>query len=907
MRLTALDPLFRPRSIALIGADRQSRSVGEVIARNLFSGRFEGPILPVHASLPAVRGVLAFRSIEELPVVADLAVIASPAESVAGIVRDLGSRGTRTAIVLSAGFDVADRSLARELRVAAAEAGVRIVGPACLGVMVPAIGLNATYGHAEPKKGDIALVCQSGSLASILLDSPAARDAGFSLVASLGDMADVDFGDVLDFLALDPTSRSVLLAVDHIDDARRFMSAARVIARVKPVIVFDAGRRDGDGDGDDVAAASLSRDQVYDAAFRRAGMLPVPLLSDLVAAAGTLASATRVAGNRLAILCNGGGIARVTMQLWQATGGQRAPLTEATRTALDAVLPAGWAGHNPVNVFADAGADRYRAAVTALFADETADIVIIVVCPTAVGATLAAVPAIIESLPTGRRRKPLAVVWLEEATRAEATALFSAQRVTVHPSVRWAVTAFAQLLTYQRNQEMLIETPASLPDLFDCDVERARAVVSAALAAGRSWLSEAEAEAVLAAYDLPVLPATAADDEDAAVAVADALGYPVALRTSAGDGIEDGAFGTIALDLEDAVSVRAAVHRLTRHIRELLPEARAVRFAVSALAGKADSHAMRLGIATDPVFGPVVRFGRGGSRVDSFNDDAVGLPPLNLALARTLMAEGRLWWELQGAGNRPPASLDEVALAVVRLSQIATDLPQVQEMDINPLLADAEGVAALTVRIRVAPVGDPSATRLAIRPYPVELEKTIVTRTGKELLLRPIRPEDEPALQAFVRQLSAEDIRLRFFSPLTELDHRFAARLTQIDYDREMALVAIDPEAPTMELSIWGVMRMSADASGATAEYAGSVRSDLQGQGLGRLLMDEIVDCARRRGVGELWGEVLSENQGMLSLARKLGFRLNRDQDDPAVIHVVKSLNTPETKAADTAAKTTGG
>jgi Acyl-CoA synthetase (NDP forming) len=882
---TQLDPLFRPRSIVLIGADRQPRSVGEVVARNLFSGRFEGPVMPVHARLPAVRGVLAFPSIGELPVVPDLAVIATPADTVPGIVGELGARGTRMAIVLSAGLDAIDGEHAEGLRAAATGAGVRLVGPACLGIMVPSIGLNATFAHAEPKQGDIALVCQSGSLASILLDSPAGRDAGFSIVASLGDMIDVDFGDVFDFLALDPMTRSVLVAVDHISDARRFMSAARMLARVKPVIVFDAGRRDGRRDASD--PGSMSRDGVYEAAFRRAGMLPVPLLTDLVAAAGTLAAATRVGGNRLAIICNGGAIARVTMQMWSETGAAPAALGPQTQATLDTVLPPGWRQRNPVNIFADASAERFRVATTALLADEGVDILLVIVCPTAIGDTLHAAEAICEALPQGRRGKPVAVVWLDEATRGQAQAIFARQRIAVHPSVRWAVTAFAQLLSYQRNQEMLIETPASVPDLFSCDRRRAEAVIEAALAAGRTWLGPEETEAVLAAYDLPTLPSTLAGTDEEAVAAADALGYPVALRLVTDAAVDVGALGGIVFDLEDADAVRAAAHRIARRVGELRPDL-TVGFAVGGLTGKADAHATRLGVAPDPVFGPIISFGQGGNRTTGLADVAIGLPPLNLALARTMMAETRVWWALHGAGDHPPASIEEAALAVVRLSQIAADLPQVQEVDINPLLTDADGVAALSARIRVAAVGDPATTRLAIRPYPVELEKEIVTRAGKRLHLRPIRPEDEPALRAFVRQMSPEDIRLRFFSPLKELDHRFAARLTQIDYDREMALVAIDPEAE--ETSIWGVMRFSADASGSTAEYAGSVRSDLQGEGLGRILMEEIIACARRRGIGEIWGEVLAENQGMLSLARKLGFRLNRDPDDPSVIHVVKSL-----------------
>lgn len=887
MRLSALEPLFRPHSIALIGADCQPRSVGEVLARNLFSGRFDGPVMPVHASLPAVRGVLAFRSIAELPVVPDLAVIAVEAEAVPDVVSELGARGCRMAIVLTAGFDNSEEAVGRRLAESARAAGVRIVGPACLGVIVPKIGLNATYAHGEPKQGDVALIAQSGSLVSILLDSPAGRDTGFSVVASLGDMTEVDFGDVLDFLVLDPNSRSVLLAVDRIADARRFMSAARLLARVKPVIVFDAGREGGRSDGVDVA--TIPRDQVYDAAFRRAGMLPVPLLSDLVAAAGTLATATRVRGNRIAIVCNGGGIGRVTMQMWQRTGGAAAPLSETTREALDKVLPPGWGRRNPVNIFADALADRFRQTLTTLFQDETTDIILVIVCPTAIGDTLAAVQAIVETLPPRPRQMPLlSVAWLDEATRAEATAIFAAQRVAVHPSVRWAVTTFAHLLTYQRNQEMLIETPASVPDLFSCDARRAEAAISSALAQGREWLERAEAEAVLAAYDLPLLESRRAATAAEAVSIADALGYPVALRVRTEAVVDESAIGGIALDLEDADAVRAAAHRIERRVHELRPDLVTGGFLVAPLAGKGDAHALRLSIAADPTFGPVIRFGQGGNRMGQTTDDAIGLPPLNLALARMLMSETRLWWELQEAGDHPPAALDELALAIVRLSQIATDLPQVQEVDINPLLADADGVAALSVRIRIAPVEGGAASRLAIRPYPVELEKTIITRAGKQLLLRPIRPEDEPALQAFVRQMQPEDVRMRFFAPLKEIDHRFAARLSQIDYDREMALVAIDPEADGT--SIWGVMRISADASGASAEYAGSVRSDLKGQGLGRLLMEEILDCARRRGINEVWGEVLAENQGMLVLARKLGFRLDRDPEDPSVIHVIKTL-----------------
>jgi acetyltransferase len=908
MGFRALEHLFRPRSVALIGADRAPRSVGAVLAGNLFGASFDGPVMPVHASLAAVRGVMTYPTVAALPIAPDLAVIAAPPDAVPPLIVDLGVRGTKVAVVLSAGFEHggidAGRALRGAMRSAAATHGMRLVGPACLGVIVPGIGLNASYAHRLPPPGDVAIVTQSGSLASVLLDLSADRGIGFSLLASLGDMDDVDFADVLDYLAIDPTTRAVLLVVDDIADARSFMSAARTVARIKPVIVYDAGRV---GDGTAAAAdgcraepgviAEPPRDAVFDAAFRRAGMLPVTQVSDLIAAAGTLDAGTRMRGDRLAVISNGHSVGALSAVLWRQMQGRLATISEAAKAALDAVLPVGWSGHNPVNVFQDATAARYAAAVEALLACPETDNLLVVVAPTAVGDTLAVAEAIAARLP--KRRKPLAVAWMDTASRAAARTALTAARVPVHDLPRLAITAFAHLLAYARNQEMLTQTPASLPDLFERDVAGARAAVAAARAAGRTRLNDDETAAVLGAYGLPLAERrTVATAEEAARAAA-GFGFPVALKLLTRVPAAGGAAAGLVLALEDEASVLATAQRLRQQALAGCPDApqpgipqpgipqpdpAIAGFSVMAMASSVDAEALRLAVVSDRRFGPVVLFGAGGGPSALLRDEAVGLPPLNLALARLLIAETRVSWLLQGAGGRPPADLDEVALSLVRISQMAIDLDGVAAIDINPLLADSSGVVVLSAEVRVAAAVAAGDQRFAIRPYPVELEKTVTTRSGKTLWLRPIRPEDEPALQAFIRRMSSEDLRMRFFSPLKELDHGLAARLTQIDYDREMAFVAVDPAEADGE--IWGTMRISADADLARGEYAGSVRSDLQGHGLGRLLLEEIIAYARAHGIGEVWGEVLAENAPMLGLCRKLGFTLRRDEDDPALIHV---------------------
>ncbi|MBL8658289.1 MAG: bifunctional acetate--CoA ligase family protein/GNAT family N-acetyltransferase [Rhodospirillales bacterium] len=897
-----LKRLFEPRSIAFFGADRDPRSISYSLAGNLFHGGFNGPIIPVHESLQAIRGALACRSVEELPVVPDLAVIASAPDAVPGLIDRLGAKGTRAAIVLSPEFDRGGEGDGRRLRQAMLDAArphcMRIMGPACLGVLAPRHGLNASYAHVGAEPGDLAFVAQSASITGLLLDWAAPRAIGFSLVASLGDMADVDFGDMLDYLALDYRTRAVLLYVESINDARKFMSAARTVSRIKPVIVFKAGA----GSRGSMAmedGGSIDAGAVYEAAFRRAGMLPVDTINELIAAARTLSRGTRANGDRLAIVCNGRGIGTMAADVVRRYGGRLSSLSQASRTKLDAVLPKAWAGRNPVNVFADADGERYRAVLDVLAAEAEADGVLVLHGPSAISDSAEVALATAEF--AGSSRKPMLTVWLNEEGRQTARRVFAARKVANYDSSGQAVASFMQLVNYRRNQEMLMETPPSVPELFYRDEQAARTVVQGALDEGRTWLVEPEVERVLAAYGLPSVPNRVAATAEDAVRVADEIGYPVAVKIISPDVIRKGDVGGVALDIETDAAVHAAAERMRRRLHQYRPEARLDGFTVEPMVRRGHAHELRLGMVTDEHFGPAIAFGRGGAIVEVLREQVVTLPPLNINLALRLIGESTVGNLLQGYGRHRAANLEEVALALVKIAQLATDIGEIAEVNINPLLADHEGVLVLAARIRVAPAAGEAEHRLAIRPYPKELEKLVRSRQDDVLLLRPIRPEDEPALQAFVSRLTPEDIRLRFFSHLRELDHRMAAGLTQIDYERQMALLLVHDARPQPE--IWGVVRINADSEGALAEYAIAVRSDLKGKGLGRLLMEEILAYAERRGIGEIWGEVLAENRPMLTLVRKLGFSVAPDFEEPGVMRVRLTMSdrTPKASAEDAA------
>ena len=870
-----LDALFAPRAIALIGASNEPGSVGQVLARNLLGAGFAGPILPVNPHEPAIRSALAWRSVADLPLVPDLAVIATPPATVPGLVAELAACGCRAAVVITAGLDA---TLRQAMLDAARPSLMRIVGPNCLGFISPARGINASFAHLTPAAGGLALVAQSGAIATAALDWAHARQVGFSHVVTLGDAADVDFGDLLDHLALDTGTAAILLYVESIRDARKFMTAGRIAARTKPVVVIKAGRSAAGAKAAFSHTGALAgADAVYDAAFRRAGMLRVGELRELFDAVTTLSSGIEVGGDRLAILTNGGGAGVMAADALDARAGRLASLSPATLAAIDRAAPVTWSHGDPVDIIGDATPERYSAALEALLEEPDADAILVMNCPTAVTDSTLAAQAVIDTRARHGAGAPILTCWMGETAVAEGRRRLAAARIPTHETPDEAVRAFMHLVEYRRNQDLLLRTPSLPPS--PADPAAARAIVARALAAGETSLGDTDARAVLKAYGVPVVESrTAATPKEAADAAAE-IGGEIALKIRSPDISHKTDLGGVALGLAPAEVADAAIAMLAR-VRARAPKARLEGFVVERMAANPQAQELLAGIVRDPTFGPVVLFGHGGVAAEVIADRTLGLTPLDDGLARDMIARTRVARLLAGYRDRPPADLDAVADVLIRLGRLATDLPEIQELDINPLLADADGVLALDARIRIGPPA-PTAAGSAIRPYPDDL---VATRSlgAETLTVRPIRPQDAPGLIALVGASAPEDVRLRFGVGLNRLPDLWAARLSQIDYDREMVLVAEGADG-----ALLSVARLAADPEGAAAEFALMVRSDVQDHGLGRMMLAALLDYARGRGLVRVWGDVAAENLRMLDMAHEFGF-VREPCEDATRVRVVK-------------------
>ena len=899
MSIRNLEHLLRPRSVALIGASPDLGKVGHVLAHNL-AEQFQAPSYFVNPKHTSLLGKPCWPNVASLPAVPDLAVICTPARTVPPLVAELGARGCRSAIVVSAGFGESGAgglALQQSLLDAARPYNLRIVGPNCIGVLNPPLGLNASFSHASALAGHTAFVTQSGALLAAVLDWARPRGIGFSHMISLGDMADVDFGDLLDWLAGDGNTRAILLYVEGIHHARKFMSAARAAARIKPVIVVKSGRHAEAARAAATHTGALAgADEVYAAAFRRAGMLRVPDLASLFAAADVLTLHEPPHGDRLAILTNGGGMGVMATDELMERGGRLATLDPTTRQALDAVLPATWSHGNPVDVIGDADGARYRAALEVLLKDRNLDAVLALYCPTGVSDP-DEIAAAVAGIATQRGHAPILASWVGGEAVAAARHRLSEQRVPNFDTPEEAVRAFMYLADYRRNQELLMQTPPSLPAEFSPDTAAARAIVAKALGEDRVWLDELESKALLAAYAIPTVSSHFAADPDAAAVATQGLTPPYALKIVSPEITHKSDVGGVALGLPDAAAVRAAAQAMRETVQMRRPDARLTGFSVQPMVRRPHAHELIAGIVSDREFGPLLLFGQGGTAVEVIGDKALGLPPLNLHLARELMAETRVHRLLLGYRDKPAADLDAVALTLLKLAQLAADLADVAELDINPLLADADGVLALDARVRIATSARPGDARLAIRPYPKELEQEVTDEQGHGYWLRPIVPEDEPALKRTFDLLTPEEIRQRFHVPMKAFPHTLAARLTQIDYDREMALVLTERRRPG-EAEINGVARLGADPDNERAEFALLVRQAYARRGLGRRMLMRLIDYARGRGIRELYGIVLMDNPAMRGLCRALGFMEETVPQEAGVVRVSLALRAAAQRKA---------
>lgn len=898
MTIRNLHSMFEPKSVVLIGASRQSGSVGNWLARNLGHG-FSGSVDFVNPKGGVIEGKSCHRRIGDLDRPADLGVIVTPAATVPGIIAELGAVGTRAAVVISSGIK---DDLKQAMLDAARPHCLRILGPNCIGLALPHIGLNATFSHIASPKGDLALLSQSGALITGFLDWASSRAIGFTQVVSLGDMADVDFGDLLDYLAGDSKSRAILMYMEAVTHARKFMSAARRAARAKPVVVIKSGRYAASA----LAASShtgalAGLDAAYDAAFRRAGVLRVDELTELAAAAEMLSRTPRLTGERLAILTNGGGAGVMAVDRLIDLDGTLAELSPTTIEKLSKVLPPTWSHGNPVDIIGDADEARYGASLEVLLGDPGTDAVLVINCPTAIASNVEAAKAVIETsraVSQNRlRKKPILANWLGDKSAREAHHLLADALIANFPTPGIAVSGYMQLVAHARAQAQLMRVPPSQPAGLAPNREAARHVIYNALKSGRTILSETEAKALLRAYRIPtVVTHIAPSIEDVGIAARQILaeGKNVVVKILSHDISHKSDVGGVALDIsseEEAIQIAEA---MVRRISRIQPSARIEGFTVQAMVARKDSYELIIGMSEDPTFGPLMLFGAGGTAVEIERDTALALPPLDINLSRDLIGRTRISKRLAGYRDRPPAAVDIIAETLVKVSQLVGDHAEIRELDINPLIADPSGVIALDARVRVADEKEHPRKPMALRPYPVQWEKLIGLPTVGPVLLRPIRPEDEHLYKTFFEKVDPQDLRMRFFQPLRNLSHEFLARLTQVDYAREIAFIALSDMNELL-----GVSRFATDPDYEVAEFGVIVRSDLKGMGLGSALMRHLIDYARSERLKEIFGFVLAENSGMLNLAAELGFNIRWADGDPTVRQVTLRLDQPQPTVLD--------
>lgn len=891
MTIRNLDYLFAPQSVALIGASNRPGSLGRIIARNLLRAGFQRPIWLVNPKQSVVDGVPCLARIANLPAAPDLAVIATPPSTIAGIVCELAARGTRAAVIISAGVDAAQRQAILD---AARPHLLRIQGPNCLGLMLPRSGLDASFCHRMPAAGDLALVSQSGALITAVVDWASGRGIGFSHVVSLGDMADIDFGDILDYLAADTQSRAILLYMEQLTNAAKFMSAARRAARAKPVIIIKAGRHaDGARAALSHTGALAGSDAAYDAAFRRAGLVRVNELEDLFNAAEMLSRVKGLEGERLLIMTNGGGAGVLAADRLADLDGHLGRLSTELMTRLDSVLPATWSHGNPVDIIGDADVNRYRRVLDLLMRAEDGDAILVMNCPTALTSSTDIAKAIIEVArarpESGRPSKPILGCWLGNGAADEGRVLLEKERIPTFSTPASAIEGFMQLVRYRRGQDELMQTPPPMPEDMPVDTKTAHAIVASSVGRAATLLTEVEAKRLLSCYGI----ATVATSIAATSAEVGRLAAPflatqsaVVVKILSDDITHKSDVGGVRLGLETAGAAASAADEMMARIRRQNPTARIAGFTVQPMVYRPRAHELIVGMNDDATFGPMLLFGAGGTAVEVLRDTAMALLPVDLKLAYELMRQTRIHRLLQGFRDRPPADLEAIALTLVRLSALVIAHTEIVEIDVNPLLADEHGVIALDARVVVGGADGRRRRPLSIRPYPSEWVRDQDLPTLGPIIFRPIRPDDEARYDRFIERLNPDDMRLRFFTARPHLSRRQLAGLTQIDYAREMAFVAIDKSNG----GLLGVSRLAADPDRMKAEFAVIVASDLKGRGLGWALMQLLIDYARRDGIGELFGEILAENATMLRMTGELGFAIEPHPDDPGLRRAVLRL-----------------
>ncbi|HNF08545.1 MAG TPA: GNAT family N-acetyltransferase [Pseudomonadales bacterium] len=891
-----LASLFEPRSVAVIGATERPDAVGHFVMRNLLGHSYQGKVFAINPNRDSIHGLLAHPDIESLPSTPEVAIIATPAHTVAELLRACGRKGVKFAVVYSGGFaeiGAAGLDAQRELDAALRDSGVRILGPNGLGTVRPALGYDCSIGHGQVARGNLALVSQSGTLCNAIIDWAKVNRIGFSNIITLGSSLDVDVGEVLDYLINDSQTAGILIYLEGVSHARRFISALRAASRVKPVIAIKVGRhQSGSSAAFSHTGALVGHDEVFDAILRRTGVTRVQNIPELFAAARTLTSRYRECGERVAIVTNGGGPGALAADRAADLQLTLPALNHRTLERLDQFLPRDWSRANPVDINGDATPERFRDAVAACLEDDEIDSVLVILTPQGMTAPTQVAQALVEL--ADRHAKPILCCWMGGETVREGRLRLMEARIPVFQYPETLVGGYHCLLTHRKNQQLLLQMPAPTPDRAPPDLERARALIAEVRADGRSALNQQEAMALLAAFHIPVPQAGIVQRVDAAIELAEKIGYPVAMKIHSPDIDHKSEVGGIALNLRTAAELVASYWQMMRDIPKRLPDARLDGVLITAMATRPRARELLVGVTTDPIFGPVISLGTGGIWVEAYDHHAVALPPLNEELALDLIRNVR-FSHLLGAHRRFPAiSQSALATVLIRVSELVEEFPEIAELDINPLLVDEQGTIAVDARVylREPAIQCDPYDHLAICPYPKHLIRTWQLRDGTQVTVRPIRPKDAEMEQNFVRNLSDRSRYLRFWSGLSELNRRMLAEFTKIDYGTRMSLiVTLEQDGQEIEIA---VAQFSTTATGQSCEFAIVVADGWQGQGLGGKLMAYLIEIARCRGYRSIEGEVLSENRDMLNLMRALGFKVEIDPEDLSVRRVVKNLLEPD-------------
>lgn len=868
-----LDRIIKPRQVAVVGASERTGSIGNALMVNLLHGGFPGRVFPVNLKHRNVYGYPAYRSVAELDSGVDLAIIATPIHTLPGIIEECVERKIGGAIVISAGgkeVGVPGIEIEEKINALVRATGFRIIGPNCLGMIRPKEKLNASFVSGMPPVGSLAFVSQSGAICSALLDLAFKERIGFNSFVSIGSMVDVDFGDIINYFGNDTSVKSILLYIENLTNFRKFMSAARAVSRVKPIIVLKAGRSSA---GAKAAAshtgAMVGEDAVYDAAFKRAGVVRVDTIEALFDCAELMAKQPRPRGQRLAIITNGGGPGVMAADFLASHGHEPVPLYPETVKALDTILPSYWSRSNPIDILGDAPAKRFRQVLDVCIHSRNFDAILVILAPQALADAMTVAGALVEAMKGAQL--PMFSCWMGGKSIEHAVEILNGFDIPTFATPERAILAFLHLVTFVRNQEMLLEVPPKLTRNMAIDHDEAKKIFDGMPEEG--FLAHREVYALLAAYGLPMIKTRLAETEEAASQLSGDMGYPVAMKLCSPDITHKTEAGGICLDLRNDAEVRRAFQQIIASARQYKPHARIEGVTIQPYLANGDFEIL-LGAKRDADFGPVILFGLGGIFTEVLQDRALGLPPMNRLLARRLMQETKAYGLLQGYRNRPPADFEQLEEMIVRLSQLLIDFPQLAELDMNPVMIKDGNPMVVDARLLVSAATVSSPLHLVISPYPGENEYRLVTESGVPLFVRPVKPEDAPLFVNLYKELSPTSIYYRFFGVMKELPPEMLSSFTQIDYDREIALVAFDEDKENER--ILGVARIIGDPDGRKGEFAVLVSDAWQGKGIGSALLQKCLLIAEQRGFEYVHGIVLQENINMLALGEKIGFTIDR-------------------------------